>query len=222
MKNKLKMLFAYFRPLGDVITTYMALDYIRIEDWNEKFDLDDKKTIEPPKVIIDIIKELINLNEYNFNDYNYYDVDSWWYLDIIIEPKLNRLTFRSQCKIEKFNIKENENDVSHFTNLNGLLKAAKVEYGEFVRLNFTIVGRWDEYEIYDVIIDGYDFSESETIGTIGDDIMRKYHGKYWASEQGMEADISIWGDDVFVKAKDIYEDYDDTEMNLIITPDNIK
>jgi hypothetical protein len=222
MKNKLKMLFAYFKPLGDVIKTYPALDGSIIEDWDEEFEIDNKKTIEPPQVIIGVIEDLIKLNRNNFYRYNDYDVDTWWYLDITIEPKLNRLTFRSQCKIVTFDESQFENEVSDYPGLDLLLIKAKEEYDDFEKLNFIIKGSWDESEIYDVDIDDISEDESEILYKIGNKIMKKNTSDFWESEWGTLGDITIWGNDVFVNIRDYNTDYEDTEMNLVITPDNIE
>ena len=223
MKNKLKMLFAYFRPLGNDVRSYLTLDYNRIEDWDAAFEIDNKKTINPPKVIIDIIEELVDLYENDFDSYNSYDVDSFWYLDIIIEPKLNRLTFRSQCKIEKYDTKSSEKNLKDYPSLPELLNQVQEKYGDFTKIYLLIEGNWDNTNLTYVTVDNYDDyePESDLFLEIGDKIMEKNFGNHWSSEQGMEGEITIWGDDIFVDAKDLYEDYEDTEMNLIITPQNI-
>ena len=216
MKNKLKMLFTYFRPLGDIIRTEMTLDYNRIEDWEETFSVDNEKYIKPPKVIIDVIEELVDLYENDFDRYNNYEVDSWWYLDIIIEPKLNRLTFRSHCKVEKYNTESIENNLKDYTGLPELLNEVKEEHGDFTKIDFVIEGRWDSTELIYVTIDNNDYAESNLFLQIGDKIMKRNFGKYWYSEQGMEGEITIWGDDIFVESKNFYEEYEDTGMNLIV------
>ncbi len=101
MKNKLKMLFAYFRALKDKnVHTHITLDRSHIEDWDEKFQVNDKY-IQPAGLIIKIIEELIELYYDEFDRYNDYDIDTYWYLEINIYPFENRLVFTSECKVEK-------------------------------------------------------------------------------------------------------------------------
>ena len=86
MKNKLKMLFAYFRALKDKnVFTHLTLDRDYIEEWGESFQVNDKY-IKPAGSIIKIIEELIKLYYYDFTRYNDYSVDEYWYLEIHIFP----------------------------------------------------------------------------------------------------------------------------------------
>ena len=101
MKNKLKMLFAYFRAFKDKnVFTHLTLDRNYIEDWGRDFQVNGKY-IKSIGSITNIIEELVKLYEDEFYRYNDYSVDEYWYLEIHIHPFENRLIFTSECKVEK-------------------------------------------------------------------------------------------------------------------------
>ena len=73
MRNKLKILFGYFRGLGESVETYMNLEYSEIEDWQERFTTPDGKTEhEPPQSILDIVEEIVKKYVNKFHSKNDY------------------------------------------------------------------------------------------------------------------------------------------------------
>ena len=90
MKNKVKMVLAYFRALGGNFYTSITFEYNRIEDWDERFaEVYGNRRVKPPKVIIDIFEELFEIYEDKINYFNNYDSDEIWYLTIDVKPEEN-------------------------------------------------------------------------------------------------------------------------------------
>jgi hypothetical protein len=226
MKNKVKMLLAYFRALGgEEFYTNLTLDYDRIEDWNEKFDQvgDNARRIKPPKVIIDVIEELIKLYQRKFDYYNNYNVDEWWYLNMSIRPKQNTIIFTSECKYENETERNFEGVIDDYDIINQLKKIEEI-YGEFVKIRIDFAARWDDGQIDYIWIDGQGVNKKqfgEAPWEIVDLIMKSQYGKWWEAEAGMSGSITIWGEDVIAEVVDYYQETDNTEMNIIITPDNV-
>ena len=93
MKNKLKMLFAYFRAFKSKnITTTYNMEVSNIEDIIEHFNI-GKKHIKPQKLMLEIIEELIELYINKIHRYNNYDYDEYWYLEITIKPFENKIIY---------------------------------------------------------------------------------------------------------------------------------
>lgn len=224
MKSKLKMLFAYFRPLGETITTTISFDVDEIEDWNENFTLDNKKTINPPTVIINVINDLIDIYGNDFQNYNDYNTDTWWYLEITIKPRLNTINFRSVCKFENTEFKEFQMDTKDYPRLETLLTTLdeNEDFEGGTKLEFYIIGRWDGYDVREVYSDDYKIKTvPDLIFDIGNLIMVTHFNNNWDAEYGHDATILIWGEDVYVDANQYTDDYQETELNLTITPENI-
>lgn len=225
MKNKLKMLFAYFRAFKDKnVHTHLTLDRDYIEDWGERFQVNNKYII-PAGSIIKIIEELIKLYYDEFYRYNDYDVDEYWYLEIHIYPFENRLVFTSECKVEKATrnkkryvfkdlTQENKNFVNKVYEENEGLSKFQIEF----------TGRWDDGEINRVYFDGrrHDFDNDDGFWGLVVDLMHKAEGRWWNEGPGAEGDLVVWDSVMFLDYVKYEEEYEDTGMEIEITPDNVK
>ena len=233
MKNKLKMLLAYFRALGGGnYYTSITMGYNRIEDWDEGFTsvwVDSNSTsrsVKPPKVIIDIVEELLEIYQRDFDWYNNYSTDDWWYLDMMVYPKENKILFTSECKYEHSTNRDFEGKVDDYRDVEEILNKIKESYGEFTKIMIAFEGRWDDGRVNNIWIDGRAVEESDfprvSFWDIVNPIMKWETNIYWNSEYGMSGDITIWGDDVIGDIEEFYEEMESTEMNLEVTPDNVK
>jgi hypothetical protein len=52
--------------------------------------------------------------------------------------------------------------------------------------------------------------------------MIKINGRYWNSETGSSGDIRLWDGDIILDAVNYYEEIEETELNLVVTPDNVE
>jgi len=223
MKNKLKMLFAYFRAFKSksIHATYsMDLSYIE-EQGN--FD-NGEKTIRPQELMVEIVEELIGLYSYDFHSYNNYNNDEYWYLDIIINPFENKIIFQSECNYEK------SEDFDKELKLDSLDKHSQTfieevfnEY-DLHKLEMSFYGRWGDGEVIDIEFDNRinRVKSDEQFWVVTYNIMKIFEGKYWNEDTGITGDITIIGDDIYVEYKKLYTELDQTELNLVITPDNVK
>ena len=227
MKNKLKILFAYFRSISQSVQTTILLDRDRIEDWDGKFMTSEFNYISATDSIEKIIEELVNIYYSDIRRYLDFDIDEYWYLQIDINPKEKILTFTSSCKEEEEEQFRRDYD---YTDLDSE-RQEKIDYlySEFpdtVKIEFEGYGRWGDGEIYRLYVDGkltkitgdYD----DALWNLGNYFMTKLNGSWWNDDAGANFDITIWADDIFVRGNTFNQDYKDTGMRIKVTPDNVK
>jgi hypothetical protein len=226
MKNKLKMLFAYFRALKDKnIYTHLSLDRDRIEDWGEKFQVNNKY-ITPAGSIIKIIEELIELYYYDFIRYNDYSVDDYWYLEIHIRPFDNTLFFTSECKVEKERRNKKQYDFKDLKQENkDFINKIYEENEDLTKFEIQFTGRWDDGNINRVYFDNrrHNFDDDDGFWGLVVDLMHKAEGgPYWNEGPGAEGDLVVWDSVMFLDYIKYEEEYEDTGMSIEVTPDNVK
>jgi hypothetical protein len=154
MKNKLKMLFAYFRAFkAETITSVYSMEWTYIEE-RGRFQTEDKY-IKPQELIVNIIEELIDLESYKdqFNKYNDYDSDEYWYLEITIKPFENRIIFESECKFEKTENFDKELKLVDLNKTNQKFITEVMEESELHKIEMSFYGRWGEGEVVDIEFD---------------------------------------------------------------------
>ena len=98
MKDRLKMLFAYFRGFKSQIVSTSVLiddDDDEIFDWDQNYSFDNDKRYTPIKPINDTIEKLIKIYYDEFTEYNTYEYDTLWALEITISPFENKILFES-------------------------------------------------------------------------------------------------------------------------------
>jgi len=226
MKNKLRMLFAYFRALKDKnVFTHLTLDRSHIEDWGETFDINGKR-VKPVGSVIKIIKELIKLYNDEFYRYNDYDVDEYWLLEIHIKPFENKLIFTSECKVEKKTRNKKQYD---FKDLNqeskDFINKIYEENEGLTKFEIEFTGRWDDGEIDLVYFDNrrHYFDDDDGFWGLVVDLMHKAEGgPYWNEGPGASGDLVVWDSVMFLDYIKFDEEYEDTGMRIEVTPDNVK
>jgi hypothetical protein len=216
MKNKLKMLFAYFRAFNDKnIFTHITLDRDYIEDWGETFTINGKR-VQPAGSITKIIEELIKLYYDEFYRYNDYDVDEYWYLEIHIKPFENKLIFTSECKVEKATRNRKQYDFKDLTSKNkDFINKVYEENEGLTKFEIQFSGRWDDGEIHRVYFD-VEFWE------LINDLMVQSEDRWWNERNGAEGDLVVWDSVMFLDYIKFDEEYEDTGMRIEVTPDNVK
>jgi hypothetical protein len=141
-----------------------------------------------------------------------------------IRPKQNTIIFTSECKYEIENEKDFEGVIDDYDIINQLEQIKDI-HGEFVKIRIDFAARLDDGQVVYIWIDGQGMNNRKQFGEapweIVDLIMKSQYGKWWKTETGMGGDITIWGEDVIAEVIDYYEETDNTEMNIIITPDNV-
>jgi len=227
IEQKLKLLFGYFMGFKTVSAkTTILLDRSYIEDWDGKFVLSSSKVITPVSSIEKIIEELIEIYYSEFRRYINFEYDDYWYLYITIYPKEKELIFEARCKEEE---EEPFNEDYNYENLDEerqeIIDYLYSEFSDFAKINFSIWGRWGDGEVFGLNLNS---KEKKINGELDDKLwnfgnycMKKIRGKFWNDEAGANVDITIWGDDIFVKGKFFKQDYEDTGMLIRVTPDNI-
>jgi hypothetical protein len=204
-------------------STDMTMDYDRIEDWNMIIygEVNRKLPIFAVKFIEDLIKHYQPI----FDRYNDYDLDEYWYLSININTDENKMTFNSACKVEKtesFDFKYNINEFSEkgVTYVNEL-----TDNGEDI-IDMRFYGRWDDGGVTRLFVNGriteFEMDKENLLWEIVNEIMIKVNGRYWNSETGSSGNIRLWDGDIIVDGVNYYEDLEDTELNLVVTPDNVE
>jgi len=226
MKNKLKYLFAYFRGFkSKEITTTFAMDYGNIEEWEERFTAQNlQKDIFPINQVVSIVEEIVNDKMYDFDEYNSYKEDTWWYLYMTILPFENKIVFNSSCKYlqeEDYEIDLKTYDLDSSTNE----RISKIrEENDCDKIQFDCQGSWGDGDISNVELDGKDkmlsIYEDTPYWDIAFECFSRYIGRYWHEERGGKGELTIWGDDIFGEVTRFETEYEETEMNYVITLDD--
>jgi len=244
MKNKLKILFRYFKSLKiEEASTYINLDWKYIDNWQENFEsYNPIKNIKLPKFIVEIVYELIDIYEPNFHKYNNYDESEYWTLIIDVSPEDEVLTFRSECEVvveglenkwqasitELDSVKGEVYEVFEEVVLTGFkLKPNKEEYLN-ASVQFFFDGRYDETYIDDVKINNDiiypDGREFDYLGDLTESVMTLLRNRWWSEGPGtygtIYVDMSI--DLIKVTYTEREREFAPTEMYIQITPENVK
>ena len=227
MKNKLKILFAYFRSISQSVQTSILLDRDTIEEWDGKFSTSEGNYFSTTSSIEKIIEELIEIYYGDFRSYLDFDIDEYWYLYIDINPKEKILTFTASGKEETEDPFRKDYE---YTDLDeerqGNIDYLYSEFADTAKIQFDGYGRWGEGEIYEFYVDGkqkkitsdYD----DALWNIANYFMTKLNGRWWNDEGGANFSITIWGDDIFVRGNTFIQEYEDTGMRIKVTPDNVE
>jgi len=241
MKNKLKMLFAYFKALGaNGVHTSMQIEWDSIDDWDEEFEIYSEiiydknkggrrvtRFIEPIRPIIQIIEELISENmreiQYNTN----LEWDEYFTLYISILPKENKLVFETASRVKMWNKKSLDLKLSSLDGKNhNFIK--KIQNGEnpisggekVTKIDYNFDGYYDHYDVSDLELDDellyMDTEDREGFWGFVDEILSYKHGRYWTEDGSAQGDIRIWGDDIFLEYEYGYFDWEDSESKLEI------
>jgi hypothetical protein len=224
MKNKLKYLFAYFRGFkSKEITTTFAMDYGRIEDWEERFTAQNlQKDIFPINQVVSIVEEIVNDKMDDFYKYNNYEEDSWWYLYMTILPFENKIVFNSSCKYRQEEDYSIDLKIYDLDTYEQILKIR--EENDCDKIQFDCQGSWGDGDISNVELDGRDkmltTNDDTPYWDIAFECFSEYLGKYWHEERGGKGELTIWGDDIFGDVTRFETEYEETEMNYVITLDD--
>jgi hypothetical protein len=231
MKNRLILLFELFKQIGGTSADFeITMDRSFIEDWNRtvyiNYNNSSRRNVKIPFLMVKTLEDLVKKYYDVFWDYNNYDLDEFWYLFIKINFIEKKIIFRSQCKEEIYNKFSHDFKKDDFSKIVQNYISEITNNGSDV-VDFEFLGRWDDGEIYNVNLNG----KKNTEFFLGDDhvyweicnaVMEKIVNKYWNSEQGATGEIRLWGDDIFVRGKEFLEEYQWTNLNLVVTPDNVE
>jgi len=240
MKNKLRILLAYFRGLGfNRYNTYINYDYDYVNEWERYFEDNRGNQYSLPKSLEEIFFELINYKMKDFHKSNEYDFDEYWTLIVNVYPNENRINFQSECK---FQTKEDytydidltsSNEMSRTgdkkTLSQSLLDQIEKVFNSEVdeedeRVEFDFQGSYDEIYIVDHIeVDGQLYNvRKEPWSNLLDGIMRELIDRWWADGPGISGKIEfIRNNSIKIECTFKSEDYDYTDMNINVTPENI-
>ena len=231
MKDRLKMLFAYFRGFkSQIVSTSILIDDAddEIFDWDENYSFDNDKRYTPIKPINDTIEKLIKIYYNEFTKHNTYDWDTLWALEITISPFENKILFESECK------QPHDVDIDKMFEINDMNSTRKQPVLDFQsKVEATIIdiqffGEYDssevtrlEFDNREKPINGPDWDEDDLLNVV-DSIMTSFDGKYWNESGGYSGDIRIWGDDIILNCVKHELDYSPTGLNLVVTTENVK
>ena len=232
MKDRLKMLFAYFRGFkSQIVSTSVLIDDAddEIFDWDQNYSFDNDKRYTPIKPINDTIEKLIKIYYDEFTKHNTYDLDTLWALEITISPFENKILFESECK------QPHDVDIDQMFEINDMMNStrrqsvldfqSKVEaaiidiqfFGEFDSGEVTRL----EFDNREKPINGPDWNEDDLLNVV-DSIMTSFDGKYWNESGGYSGDIRIWGNDIILDCVKHELDYSPTGLKLVVTTENVK
>lgn len=241
MKQKVRILLAYFRGLGvDRINTYIDFDYNSINDWNETFEDLRGNEIKPPNSIIQVMTDLINYKMKEFHKYNDYEWDEYWTLFINIYPKENRINFQSECRIQseeaykfEYNLESSE-EMSRSGDeptlpqniLDEVNKIFNKEiYEEENEVIFDFDGSYDEITVDSTFeIDGdYQRKRTDSWVNLLDKIMRWAVDRWWNEGPGNSGTVKIVrNESLVISGVFKSQDYEMTDMNINVTPDSFE
>jgi hypothetical protein len=228
MKQKLKLLLAYFRAFKtDVLDTYINFDYNHMESWNLKFTTKEGKEIELPTKLQETFEDILKSYMQKFHRENNYDESEWWTLFVYVYPKQNRISFQSECEIvtesdgqQTFSLNRKNTQLSP-TTLDLVDTIFKEDLKDKDKFNFEFNGNYDQI---DVNLDFYIFINDDiNYIELTDQLMTNILGRWWTDGPGSYGTIYVEKDksirmEFFTKSKD----HEMTEMNINVTPDNIE
>ena len=228
MKQKLKLLLAYFRAFKtDVLDTYINFDYNYEENWDEKFTTEEGKEITLPTKLQEIFDGIVKEYMEKFHRENNYDESEWWTLFVYVYPKQNRINFQSECEVvseyeyqQTFSLNR-ENTQLSTTTFDLVDTIFNEDLKDKDKFNFEFNGNYDQI---DVQLDFYKFINDDiNYIELADQLMTSILDRWWSDGPGgygtiyVEKDKSIRMEYV-TKSKD----HTMTKMNINVTPDNIK
>lgn len=228
MKQKLKLLLAYFRAFKtDVLDTYINFDYNYMESWDGKFTTKEGKGITLPTKLQEIFEDIIKEYMQKFHRENNYEESEWWTLLVYVYPKQNRINFQSECEIvtehdgqKTFGLnRENTSLPREIFNILDTIFENDLKDKDKFRFEFN--GSYDEI---DVDLDFYMFINDDVYYIeLTDQLMTIVDGKWWTEGPGAYGTIYIEKDksirmEYYLKSKD----HEMTDMNINVTPDNIE
>jgi hypothetical protein len=227
MKQKLKLLLAYFRGFKtDVLDTYINFDYYYFEDY-EQFTTKEGKDINLPTKLQEIFEGIIRQYMSKFHRENNYDESEFWTLIIHIYPKQNRINFQSECEFlseydyqKTFSLNRENTSLPRriFDIIDTIFDEDLKDKDKF---NFKFNGSHDEI---DVELDFYQFiNDDVNYITLANNLMMVVDGKWWHEGPGTYGTIYVEKDkSIRMEYHTKSKDYEMTKMNINVTPDNIE
>jgi hypothetical protein len=231
MKQKLKLLLAYFRAFKtESFTSYISFDFNDYKSfgvWDESFITQGGKVVKLPTKLQEIFEDIIKQYIPKFHRENNYDESDWWELMVYIFPNQNRINFRSECMVI------NEYDQQRRIYLKNPTDVLSREINVLVNTIFEEhIQEEDNFEYdfngsYDVVAVDIDFDyyvdDDEQFIDLADKLMAKIIDKFWADSHGAYGKIYVKKDNFvdinyFLKSGE----YEMTEMDINVTPNNIE
>lgn len=228
MKQKLKILFAYFKSFKtQSLKTTILLDRDKIEDWDGKYMTDENKLITPVGSMEKIIEELIEVYYDVFRGYLTFEYDEYWHLYVNIYPNEQKIQFTASCKEETASSFERDYEYSNLDDgIQGNIDFLYSEFPDTAKIEFYGYGRWSDGEILHFYIDDRQVKITsdydDALWNIANYFMTKMDGRFWNDEAGADFHIIIWGDDIFVNGQTFTQEYEDTGMLIEVTPDKVE
>jgi hypothetical protein len=228
MKQKLKLLLAYFRAFKtDVLDTYINFDYNHMESWDLKFTTKEGKEIKLPTKLQETFEDILKSYMQKFHRKNNYDESEWWTLFVYVYPKQNRINFQSECEIvtesdgqQTFSLNRKNTQLSP-TTLDLVDTIFKEDLKDKDKFNFEFNGNYDQI---DVDLDFYIFINDDiNYIELTDQLMTSILDRWWTDGPGSYGTIYVEKDksirmEFFTKSKD----HEMTEMDINVTPENIE
>ena len=231
MKDRLKMLFAYFRGFkSQIVSTSVLIDDgdDEIFDWDQIYSFDNDKRYTPIKPINDTIEKLIKIYYNELTKYNTDEWDTLWALEITISPFENKILFESECK------QPHDIDIDQMFEINDMNSTRRQPVLDFQSkveaaiIDIQFFGEYDssevtrlEFDNREKPINGPDWDEDDLLNVV-DSIMTSFDGKYWNESGGYSGDIRIWGNDIILDCVQHELDFSPTGLNLVVTTENVK
>jgi hypothetical protein len=221
MKNKLKLLFAYFRGFKtELVTTHILFGDDDIEDWTMEFSISPTKSIEPSKNVLKIIEEFIWDNFRTMHENVDLSMDNIWSLSIYIKPFENKMTFQTESKHKVVQKIEETEDLSEFSQ-STVEKIHEIQKNENISIiDIQFYGAWGDGDITKLEYNGKqikDYWIKDKFWEITYDIVEKHTNKFWYEDEGVDGEIRIWGEDVIVWLNKISSEWENDNLNLVIT-----
>lgn len=226
MKQKLKILFAQFRGVSQSLGTTILLDRYKIEDWNKSFVTNTGNYFSMTTSIENILEELIELYYPIIVEYLDFDIDEYWYLEINIFPEKKTLIFTASCKEEVYIPFSKDYEYIQLDDERKILvDTLYSEFSDNTKIEFQGYGRYGDGETFNIEVNNRPISKTyeldDALWSLVNYFMTKINGNWWNDGPGANYNITIWGDDIFVKGHEITEEFNDTGMVIRVTPDNL-
>ena len=219
MRTKVKMLLAYFRPLGKSST---VIEYeLEKRETNDLIVYTPKGTFNLTTSLKNVIFDLV---DENFDEL-YRDVHTepseYWTVQISIDPTLNQIILSPHHEVEIKEIIEKELNVTDLPERAKRFYDAiyEGEYGSII--DFTMFGHFGHAEIRNVEHNNrrlrLDFDEENNYFQLGRAILNLIIGDNWIDDYGAYAEIRLWDGDiiVYIEQEDVV--FKSTGFEKIIT-----
>jgi hypothetical protein len=198
-----------------------------MESWDLKFTTKEGKEIKLPTKLQETFEDILKSYMQKFHRENDYDESEWWTLLVYVYPKQNRINFQSECEIvtesdgqQTFSLNRKNTQLSP-TTLDLVDTIFKEDLKDKDKFNFEFNGNYDQI---DVNLDFYIFINDDiNYIELTDQLMTNILDRWWTDGPGSYGTIYVEKDksirmEFFTKSKD----HEMTEMNINVTPDNIK